>query len=121
YTGSMCGDGSNPGYELTIVVMEIACRTASDPCAGDDGLVGILPVNLSQPCERLKSLMDTTKQNIVPEINWLKNKSINNEPIEWSSSFNKQTLQNERKSGTELSVEVQVYRNYVGAVHLHPK
>ncbi|MDP2160055.1 MAG: hypothetical protein Q8K02_06205, partial [Flavobacterium sp.] len=85
--------------------------------------IGVLDNNPFQvdPCKTLQDLMDPTKQNILPEINWLKNKLINGEQIEWSSSFNKNTLQNERQSGTQYNVKINIGSNYVGSIHLHPK
>jgi len=72
------------------------------------------------PCVILQELMNPTKQNIVPEINWLKNLLINGTTIEHSSSFNKKTNQNIRNSGTPTDVTILYGSEYVGSVHLHP-
>jgi putative chitinase len=44
YANSICGDGTNPGYSLTITIdytILLLCRTATDPCI-PDGSIGVL-------------------------------------------------------------------------------
>jgi hypothetical protein len=44
YAGSFCGDGSYPGYILTITVTysyNVLCRTSSEPCI-PDGSIGVI-------------------------------------------------------------------------------
>jgi len=44
YLNSMCGDGSNPGYTLTVVIsytLDAGCRLAGDPCS-PDGVIGVV-------------------------------------------------------------------------------
>ncbi|MCB0749451.1 MAG: hypothetical protein KDC90_18475, partial [Ignavibacteriae bacterium] len=67
YTSSMCGDGSYPGYDLTIVVVQFACRMALDPCDEEGGLVAVLPViNIEDAIE--KRINDTDLDNCTKEI-----------------------------------------------------
>lgn len=44
YLNSMCGDGSNPGFTVTMVVsfsLGTDCRLADDPCS-PDGVIGVI-------------------------------------------------------------------------------
>lgn len=126
YTGSMCGDGSNPGYDLTIVIMEFACRMASDPCAEDDGLVGILPVNLSQPCDELKKLSQSP--NYIQSINYLKQKAAGPKEHAWvykyfegSTNFAPPTVAGHNTENPNTVNLDSIFTNveWIGAMHNH--
>ncbi|WP_284650840.1 M23 family metallopeptidase [Flavobacterium terrisoli] len=44
YTGSICGDGSNPGFTVTMVIsysLDAGCRSAGEPC-NPDGVIGVI-------------------------------------------------------------------------------
>ncbi|MBC8883747.1 hypothetical protein H9X57_11390 [Flavobacterium piscinae] len=125
YTGSMCGDGSNPGYDLTIVIMEFACRMASDPCADEDGLVGILPVNLTQPCDELKKLAQSP--NYIQSINYLKQKAAGPKEHAWvykyfeeSTNFAPPTVAGHNtKNPHKVELKDFMSQEWIGAMHNH--
>jgi putative chitinase len=64
YTGSMCGDGSNPGYTVTMVIsysLSASCRLAGEPCI-PDGEIAVLPDSKFLKCvtkEKLAEIFPT--------------------------------------------------------------
>lgn len=70
YAGSICGNGSNPGYSLTIVINTSAfCRGASNPC-GPKGSIGVVPpdIDCKTSKEDLKLVFPNTPDDILEEI-----------------------------------------------------
>lgn len=63
YSSSICGNGSNPGYKLTIVVSYsfAECRMAGEPCI-PDGDIGVLEPNKESknPCEQLNRIIPSS-------------------------------------------------------------
>lgn len=70
YTSSICGNGSYPGYDLTIVVTTLPfCRAASNPC-GPNGSIGVVPpdIECKTSKEDLKKVFPNTPDSILEEI-----------------------------------------------------
>jgi hypothetical protein len=86
-----------------------------------------------QDCEKLKKLSEANKQNINPQLDWLKGKVSNNTPTEWGVEF-KQTgyddpdtpqdevvYTNSQQQGNEGTVALFTGGQYIGGAHCHTK
>ncbi|MFN3942757.1 MAG: hypothetical protein ACK4K1_08990 [Flavobacterium sp.] len=141
FAGCICPEGERGSTilfntcntSLPAVIIHSAKNTNIDPC-NPDGDFGVLYPPVKPPCEVLKDLLKTDKQNIKPIINQLKQKIANNSKNEWASSHemkniydpdtntNNMTYSNsELIEGTPNSVSVMLGTDFVGSTHSHPK
>lgn len=75
YSAEVCSNGN---YNYKIVIQIFSCRLASDPCAEDDGLVGILPVDIEELIEDKidDSLLDECTKDILNKLKDLQQNDI---------------------------------------------
>jgi len=74
YTSAVCGNGN---YNLEVVAV-FSCRTPTDPCAEDDGMLGILPVDIGELIEDKidDSLLDECTKDILNKLKDLQQNDI---------------------------------------------
>jgi hypothetical protein len=124
-----------------ILVGEMVCTNNEGSSGGfgeNGGSIGTSPHGGTgggnankKPCENLSNMANPSGQNIVPSINFLVQKVVNNTPIEWGVDFNKTgptslltqdsqfSYNNNQVQGLSDSVNMTYGPNYAGAAHCH--
>ena len=113
-------------------------NNTNNPPAGEEGdehgqqeappLITSPVVDEDSPCEQLKILSDPNKQDINPEIDFLKAKLLAGVKNEWASDFKTEQLYsgqivytNTRSEGTANQTNSQTGWYNIGSAHLHTK
>lgn len=88
YAGSFCGDGSNPGYDLTIVVSYNRYGNSSneenDPC-NNDGDIGVLDPKEDDLCKQLDKIANSP--GFADRIAFLKTKAAGDKEHAWAYKY----------------------------------